>query len=130
MLQPVLVLRNVTERPEGVEAGTLKLAGTDEKRHFIPWRRNCWIIKRNTKNGAGKEPFGDGTGKPPHRGSILYAFGKKQNPMNIFWCIKYEKHLGGKPMKEERMAILNMLEKGIISVDEAERLLTKRCIAA
>ena len=27
-------------------------------------------------------------------------------------------------MKEERMAILNMLEKGIISVDEAERLLT------
>ena len=28
--KPVLVLRNVTERPEGVEAGTLKLAGTDE----------------------------------------------------------------------------------------------------
>ena len=27
-------------------------------------------------------------------------------------------------MKEERMAILNMLEKGIITVDEAERLLT------
>ena len=26
-------------------------------------------------------------------------------------------------MKEERMAILNMLEKGIISVDEADRLL-------
>ena len=30
MGKPVLVLRNVTERPEGVEAGTLKLAGTDE----------------------------------------------------------------------------------------------------
>lgn len=29
MGKPVLVLRNVTERPEGVEAGTLKLAGTD-----------------------------------------------------------------------------------------------------
>ncbi|WP_082235890.1 non-hydrolyzing UDP-N-acetylglucosamine 2-epimerase, partial [Halobacillus massiliensis] len=27
---PVLVLRNTTERPEGIEAGTLKLAGTDE----------------------------------------------------------------------------------------------------
>ena len=31
MGKPVLVLRNVTERPEGVEAGTLKLAGTDEE---------------------------------------------------------------------------------------------------
>lgn len=29
MGKPVLVLRNVTERPEGVEAGTLKLVGTD-----------------------------------------------------------------------------------------------------
>ena len=30
MGKPVLVLRNVTERPEGVEAGTLKIAGTDK----------------------------------------------------------------------------------------------------
>jgi UDP-N-acetylglucosamine 2-epimerase len=30
MGKPVLVLRNVTERPEGVEAGTLKLAGTNK----------------------------------------------------------------------------------------------------
>ena len=29
---PVLVLREVTERPEGVEAGTLKLVGTDTRR--------------------------------------------------------------------------------------------------
>ena len=29
--KPVLVLREVTERPEGVEAGTLKLVGTDKK---------------------------------------------------------------------------------------------------
>ena len=31
MGKPVLVLRNVTERPEGVDAGTLKLAGTQEQ---------------------------------------------------------------------------------------------------
>ncbi|GAA0436317.1 UDP-N-acetylglucosamine 2-epimerase (non-hydrolyzing) [Lentibacillus halophilus] len=31
---PVLVLRNTTERPEGLEAGTLKLAGTDEDAIF------------------------------------------------------------------------------------------------
>ena len=29
---PVLVLREVTERPEGIEAGTLKLVGTDRAR--------------------------------------------------------------------------------------------------
>ena len=29
--KPVLVLRKVTERPEGIDAGTLKLAGTDEE---------------------------------------------------------------------------------------------------
>ena len=28
---PVIVLRDTTERPEGIEAGTLKLAGTDEE---------------------------------------------------------------------------------------------------
>ncbi|MFN0614372.1 UDP-N-acetylglucosamine 2-epimerase, partial [Bacillus anthracis] len=31
---PVLVLRDTTERPEGIEAGTLKLAGTDEETIF------------------------------------------------------------------------------------------------
>src|SRR5699024_2510550 len=31
---PVLVLRDTTERPEGLEAGTLKLAGTDEDAIF------------------------------------------------------------------------------------------------
>ena len=29
--KPVLVMRNTTERPEGIEAGTLKLVGTDEQ---------------------------------------------------------------------------------------------------
>src|SRR5205807_10176615 len=32
--KPVLVLRDTTERPEGVEAGTAKLVGTDEKRIY------------------------------------------------------------------------------------------------
>lgn len=32
--KPVLVLRDTTERPEGVEAGTLKLIGTDERKVY------------------------------------------------------------------------------------------------
>ena len=31
---PVLVLRDTTERPEGIAAGTLKLAGTDEEKIY------------------------------------------------------------------------------------------------
>ncbi len=31
MGKPVLVMRNTTERPEGIEAGVVKLVGTDEK---------------------------------------------------------------------------------------------------
>lgn len=37
--KPVLVLRDTTERPEGIAAGTLKLVGTDEE-----------TIYRETKN--------------------------------------------------------------------------------
>ena len=32
--KPVLVMRDTTERPEGVAAGTLKLVGTSEKKHL------------------------------------------------------------------------------------------------
>ncbi len=37
--KPVLVLRNVTERPEGIDAGTLKLIGTDETRVYDEMKR-------------------------------------------------------------------------------------------
>ena len=33
--KPVLVLRDTTERPEGIEAGTLKLVGTDEETIYL-----------------------------------------------------------------------------------------------
>ena len=32
--KPVLVLRDTTERPEGVDAGTLKLVGTDQEKIY------------------------------------------------------------------------------------------------
>ncbi len=32
--KPVLVMWDTTERPEGIEAGTLKLVGTDEERIY------------------------------------------------------------------------------------------------
>ena len=58
--KPVLVLRDTTERPEGVEAGTLKLTGT--KRDSI--EENIDILLSNPKVYAGmseaRNPYGDG----------------------------------------------------------------------
>jgi UDP-N-acetylglucosamine 2-epimerase (non-hydrolysing) len=60
MGKPVLVLRNVTERPEGVEAGTLKLAGTDENVVYTN-TRELLINNNEYKNMANSvNPYGDG----------------------------------------------------------------------
>jgi UDP-N-acetylglucosamine 2-epimerase len=58
---PVLVLRNVTERPEGVEAGTLKLAGT-EKANIIKLTKELLDSQEAySKMAKAVNPFGDGT---------------------------------------------------------------------
>ncbi|MGN1231259.1 MAG: hypothetical protein ACI4TP_05100, partial [Anaerotignum sp.] len=69
---------------------------------------------------------GDGQASRRIVESILYAFGKKENRPDEYVLQKNHetKPKEGKTMKAERMASLNMLEKGIITVDEAERLLT------
>jgi len=57
---PVVVLRNVTERPEGVEAGVLKLAGTNPDRvHQVLHNllRNPKELERMKK---ARNPYGDG----------------------------------------------------------------------
>ena len=38
--KPVLVMRDTTERPEGIEAGTLKLVGTDEETIYNNFKDN------------------------------------------------------------------------------------------
>ena len=125
MGKPVLVLRNVTERPEGVEAGTLKLAGTDEEVIYSMAKELLDNKEAYEKMAQAKNPFGDGQASRRIVESILYHFGKKTDrPDEYVLRIEYDKTTKEeKPMKEERMAILNMLEKGIITVDEAERLL-------
>ncbi|MFQ5536587.1 MAG: non-hydrolyzing UDP-N-acetylglucosamine 2-epimerase [Gemmatimonadota bacterium] len=53
---PVLVLREVTERPEGVEAGVAELVGTDEGR--ILERARAALARG--RGGAAANPYGDG----------------------------------------------------------------------
>ncbi len=57
---PVLVLREVTERPEGVEAGVLKLVGTDK--NLIVQEANCLMDDRSAYLAMAKavNPYGDG----------------------------------------------------------------------
>ena len=57
---PVLVLREVTERPEGVEAGTLKLVGTDTERIFSQAARLLDDPVEYAKMAKAANPFGDG----------------------------------------------------------------------
>jgi UDP-N-acetylglucosamine 2-epimerase (non-hydrolysing) len=60
MGKPVLVLRNVTERPEGVEAGTLKLAGTDQTTIFDMASELLTDEEVYNKMSGAVNPYGDG----------------------------------------------------------------------
>lgn len=58
--KPVLVLRESTERPEGVEAGTLKLVGTDSKRIFQEVSTLLTNQDVYSKMSKAENPYGDG----------------------------------------------------------------------
>lgn len=77
MGKPVLVLRNVTERPEGIEAGTLKLAGTDEGKVFALAEELLTDKDMYSKMAKAKNPFGDGMASERIVQAILYYFGKR-----------------------------------------------------
>ena len=57
---PVLVLREVTERPEGVAAGTLRLAGTDTRRIIEEATRLLDDPAAHAEMARASNPFGDG----------------------------------------------------------------------
>lgn len=58
--KPVLVMRDTTERPEGVEAGTLKLVGTDEESIFTEFNRLLSDTKAYQSMSSATNPYGDG----------------------------------------------------------------------
>ena len=59
--KPVLVLRDTTERPEGIEAGTLKLATTDENRIYELLTELVNNEDEYNKMAKAANPYGDGT---------------------------------------------------------------------
>ena len=58
--KPVLVMRDTTERPEGVEAGTLKLVGTSEQAIFEEADRLLVDEAEYARMSRASNPYGDG----------------------------------------------------------------------
>ncbi len=58
--KPVLVLRDTTERPEGIEAGTLKLVGTDEELIYQETKKLLEDKAAYEKMSKASNPYGDG----------------------------------------------------------------------
>ncbi len=58
--KPVLVMRDTTERPEGVEAGTLKLVGTNEQTIYKWFTKLLDDDDEYSKMAHAANPYGDG----------------------------------------------------------------------
>lgn len=58
--KPVLVMRDTTERPEGIEAGTLKLVGTEEETIYYNFKLLLENKQEYAKMSNASNPYGDG----------------------------------------------------------------------
>ena len=58
--KPVLVLRDTTERPEGIAAGTLRLVGTSEESVYRGFSELLDNRDEYLKMSVAKNPYGDG----------------------------------------------------------------------
>lgn len=73
--KPVLVLRNETERPEGITAGTLKLAGTDEANLITLASELLENTDEYNRMSKAANPYGDGKASERIVKALLYEFG-------------------------------------------------------
>ncbi|MGD6850089.1 non-hydrolyzing UDP-N-acetylglucosamine 2-epimerase [Rossellomorea aquimaris] len=72
---PVLVLRDTTERPEGIEAGTLKLAGNEEENIYKLAKELLTDSDAHSKMSKATNPYGDGQASYRISQAIRYHFG-------------------------------------------------------
>ena len=73
--KPVLVLRDTTERPEGVEAGTLKLVGTESEKVKQEMEELLDNDAEYQRMAQAKNPYGDGKASERILDAIAYYFG-------------------------------------------------------
>ena len=78
--KPVLVLRDTTERPEGIKAGTLKLVGTNEETIYQETKNLLTNKSEYEKMSKASNPYGDGHASKRIVDSIIGVFGhEKEN---------------------------------------------------
>ena len=73
--KPVLVLRNETERPEAVEAGTVKIAGTDKERIMALTAELLDFRSEYDKMARAVNPYGDGRASERISAALMYEYG-------------------------------------------------------
>ncbi len=73
LAKPVLVMRDTTERPEGIAAGTLKLVGTDEQVIYSNFKRLLEDPDAYAAMAEASNPYGDG--KASQRIADILEFG-------------------------------------------------------
>ncbi|MFZ5652516.1 MAG: non-hydrolyzing UDP-N-acetylglucosamine 2-epimerase [Bacillota bacterium] len=78
--KPVLVLRNTTERPEAVEAGTVALVGTGREAVFREANRLLSDPGHYRAMAEAVNPYGDGKASKRIVQAILYRFGVAADP--------------------------------------------------
>lgn len=84
--KPVLVLRNETERPEGVIAGTLKLAGTDEAKIISLATELLDNPLEYNRMAKAVNPYGDGRAAERIVKALLYEYGlSSDRPDQFKW---------------------------------------------
>ena len=82
--KPVLVLRDTTERPEAVTAGTVLLVGTDQERVYSEARRLLSDPTAYARMAEARSPYGDGKAAGRIVDAILYRYGKSETPPTPF----------------------------------------------
>lgn len=82
--KPVLVLRDTTERPEAIAAGTVKLVGTELERVYQETRK--LLIDKNEYNymAGAVNPYGDGKAAERIVEAIMYKYGLIDRQPNAF----------------------------------------------
>lgn len=81
---PVLVLRTTTERPEGVDAGTAKLIGTDEEVVFFEGNRLLSDPAAYAKMAKAVSPYGDGLASARIRSITLRSLGIETDEVSMW----------------------------------------------
>ena len=74
--KPVLVLRNTTERPEGIAAGTLKLAGTEEENIYKLTKELLTNQEEYNRMSKASNPYGDGKASKRIADAIIEKYSK------------------------------------------------------